>query len=102
MTLFSLNKATGIKDWVDDTWVERDAEQVLQGVTDEYWRMYPDVDVLSFITIEATDKIPLVWIDGQVYYYSQAMKILKAHTKAQSKKTPTETPQEEELLAMTA
>ena len=101
MTLFSFKKASGIKGWVDDTWVERDAEQVLQGVTDEYWRMYPDVDVLSFISQEDTDKIPLVWIDGQVYYYSEAMKILKNHTRAQPKST-IETPKEEELLAMTA
>jgi hypothetical protein len=85
MQYFSLDKATSINEWEDGTWIERDAGKVLKGETDENWREFPDIDVLTFISFENTEKVPLIWIDGKTYYYSEAMKELK---KLKNQKTP--------------
>jgi len=77
MKHFNLKKVDSLDEWQDGTWVERDAVGLKKGTTDEFWRRFPDIDVLAFISMEETDKIPLIWIDGDVYYYSEAMKELK-------------------------
>ena len=102
MSHFGLDKADTFEGWKDGTWVERDASRVILGDTGPQWREFPDTEVLTFITYEATDKIPLVWIDGEVYHYSEAMKKMKAMKKAMDTK-PLRLPQvihdEEEICA---
>jgi len=84
MKHFSLQEVTSLDEWEEGTWIERDASGVVDGLTDDKWKNFPDVEVLSFIHDKETDKIPLIWIDGDVYFYSEAMKKLKSLKKAMS------------------
>lgn len=86
MRHFSLEKVNSLEEWVDGTWIERNAEDVVSGVTDSDWRGFPDAEVLTFINVEETDKVPLIWVNGEIHYYAEAMKMLKALKKSAANK----------------
>jgi len=81
MKHFKLKKVESIDEWVDGTWVERDASGTLAGATDDNWKEFPDIDVLAFISFKSTDKVPLIWVDGEVMHYTEAMKAMKKASK---------------------
>jgi hypothetical protein len=83
LNLFGFQKTQEYESWVKDTWIERDIEGLMNGSTDERWRDFPDQEVLAFIHWKTTEKIPILWIDGECFEYSEAMKFLKKHRKIQ-------------------
>jgi hypothetical protein len=91
MSYFNVNEVAKLEDWKNNTWIERDASAVISGTIPQ-WRNFPDTEVLAFIAFENTDVIPIFWIDGKVFYYSEAMKYLKLNAEPKSRTIQLESP----------
>jgi len=64
------------KGWIDGTFIERDAEAVSKGISDN-WRDFPDVDVTAYINAHDIEDLPVIWIDNDCYTYLEAMNMIR-------------------------